>query len=64
MTVEEFNELVWDFGANGTDGDSGKLTDSQLEIVACAWRDSNTAEANNEDQDVAINSWFKDFLKA
>lgn len=57
MTVEQFNELVFDYGANGTDSEVVKaLTDDQREVVAMAW---NLGKMDDE----VINTYYEVFLE-
>lgn len=57
ISVEDFNELVWDYGANGNDSSRiRELTDDEREVVAMAWSRSDM-------DDEEINSYYSDFVK-
>ena len=62
MTVKEFNELVWNYGASGSKVLEG-LTDKEKEAVVNTWNDVEF-ELNNDTEeekiDSMINSYYKD----
>lgn len=62
MSIKEFNELVWDFGANGVQNPE-LLSESKWQIVALAWAASNKTETE-EEADSVINSYYNDFMNA
>ena len=62
MTVKEFNELVWNYGASGSKVLEG-LTAKEKEAVVNTWNDVEF-ELNNDTEeekiDSMINSYYKD----
>lgn len=62
ITLNDFNGLVYHYGANGT-ASIENLNDEQKEIIYMAWARSENIDDEVE-ADKEINSYYNDFLKA
>lgn len=63
MNKEQFNELVWDFGANGIENPS-LCNEEQWQIVARCWYDVEKCEKYGETDREVTDRWFEDFCNA
>lgn len=72
VTEQDFLDLVFAYGAEGDHADGWEyLSDAKKEIIACAWKDVEVTDRDNNGGDdylpesyEAALSWYDDFVRA
>lgn len=71
FTEQDFLDLVFAYGAEGDHADGWKaLSDAKKEVIACAWKDVEVTDKDNDGDDYlpesyeAALAWYDDFVRA